>query len=61
MTRDLRAIFTAADEAAAAAVLEAFAGQREARYPAITKLWRGRPRAPWIEVRIIEPGTRVAL
>jgi putative transposase len=40
LTRDLRPIYTAADEAAAAAALEAFAGQWEGRYPAIVKLWR---------------------
>src|SRR5262245_2150576 len=40
LTKDLKLIYTAADEAAAAAALEAFAGQWEARYPAIVKLWR---------------------
>ena len=43
LTRDLRPIYTAAGEsaaAAAAAALEAFAGQWEGRYPAIVKLWR---------------------
>jgi transposase-like protein len=33
-------VSTAADEAAAAAALEAFAGQWQGRYPAIVKLWR---------------------
>ncbi len=45
LTRDLRAIYTAADEAAAAAALETFAGQWEDRYPAIVRLWR----AHWAE------------
>jgi transposase-like protein len=45
LTRDLRPIYTAADESAAAAALEAFAGQWEGRYPAIVKLWR----AHWAE------------
>jgi len=45
LARDLRPVYTAADEAAAAAALEAFAGQWEARYPAIVKLWR----AHWSE------------
>src|SRR5690242_7006334 len=40
LTRDLRPIYTAADEDAAAAALEAFAAAWEARYPAIVKLWR---------------------
>jgi putative transposase len=40
LTKDLKLIYTAADEAAAAAALEAFAGQWESRYPAIIKLWR---------------------
>jgi putative transposase len=40
LSRDLRPVCTAADEAAAAAALEAFAGQWEDRYPAIVKLWR---------------------
>jgi putative transposase len=40
LTRGLRPIYTAADESAAAAALEAFAGQWEGRYPAIVKLWR---------------------
>jgi transposase-like protein len=45
LARDLRAIYTAADEASAAAALEAFAGQWEQRYPAIVRLWR----AHWAE------------
>src|SRR5499427_6533414 len=45
LTKDLRLIYTAADEATAAAALEAFAGQWEQRYPAIVKLWR----AHWAE------------
>ena len=40
LARDLRPIYTAADEAAAAAALEAFAAAWEDRYPAIVKLWR---------------------
>jgi putative transposase len=40
LARDLRPVYTAADESAAAAALEAFAGQWEARYPAIVKVWR---------------------
>src|SRR5262249_26741855 len=43
LTKDLKLIYTATDEAAAAAALETFAGQWEGRYPAIVKLWR----APW--------------
>ncbi len=45
LARDLRAIYTAASEAAAAAALADFAGQWEQRYPAIVKLWR----AHWSE------------
>jgi len=45
LTKDLKLIYTAVDEAAAAAALEAFAGQWEQRYPAIVKLWR----AHWAE------------
>ena len=45
LSKDLRAIYTAADEAAAAAALEAFARQWEQRYPAIVRLWR----AHWAE------------
>ena len=40
LTKDLKLIYTSADEAAAAAALEAFAAQWEDRYPAIIKLWR---------------------
>jgi putative transposase len=40
LSKDLRPIYTAADEAAAAAALEDFARQWEQRYPAIVKLWR---------------------
>src|SRR5215467_6547271 len=40
LARDLKLIYTAADEAAAAAALEAFAASWEQRYPAIIKLWR---------------------
>jgi putative transposase len=43
LTRDLKLIYTAADETAAAAALDAFAGQWEQRrYPAIVRLWRAR-------------------
>ncbi len=45
LARDLRLVYTAADEAAAAAALEAFASQWEQRYPAIVRLWR----AHWSE------------
>jgi putative transposase len=45
LTKDLRLIYTAADEAAAAAALEAFANTWEPRYPAIVRLWR----AHWAE------------
>src|SRR5215475_12164131 len=45
LTKDLKLIYTASDEAAAAAALEAFAATWEARYPAIVKLWR----AHWAE------------
>jgi putative transposase len=40
LARDLKLIYTAADEAAAAAALEAFAATWGGRYPAIVKLWR---------------------
>ena len=40
LTKDLKLIYTAADEAAAAAALEAFAERWEQRYPAIIRLWR---------------------
>jgi transposase-like protein len=45
LARDLKLIYTAADEAAAVASLEAFAATWESRYPAIVKLWR----AHWAE------------
>ena len=45
ITRGLRPIYTAADENAAAAALEDFAGQWEDRYRAIVRLWR----AHWAE------------
>ena len=45
LARDLRPVYTACDEAAAAAALEAFAAAWQARYPAIVKLWR----AHWAE------------
>jgi transposase-like protein len=40
LAKDLRTIYTAADEATAAAALEALAATWEGRYPAIIKLWR---------------------
>jgi transposase-like protein len=40
LTRDLKPIYTAVDEAAAETALEVFAEQWEQRYPAIVKLWR---------------------
>jgi len=40
LTRDLKRIYTAADEAAAAAALDAFAATWEPKYPAIVRLWR---------------------
>jgi putative transposase len=40
LTRDLRPVYTAADEQAAAAALDAFAAAWEGRYPAIVRLWR---------------------
>ena len=40
LSRDLRPVYTAADEQAAAAALEAFAATWEDRYPAIIRLWR---------------------
>ena len=40
LSRDLRPVYTAADEQAAAAALEVFAGQWGDRYPAIVKVWR---------------------
>jgi len=45
LAKDLRPVYTAADEAAAAAALEAFAAAWGDRYPAIVKLWR----AHWAE------------
>jgi transposase-like protein len=45
LTKDLKQIYTASDEAAAAAALEAFDGRWGERYPAIIKLWR----AHWSE------------
>jgi transposase-like protein len=45
LSRDLRPVYTAADEAAAAAALEDFAAAWQDRYPAIIKLWR----AHWAE------------
>jgi putative transposase len=45
LTQDLRPIYTASDEAAAAAALEAFAATWQDRYPAIIKVWR----AHWTE------------
>jgi len=45
LTRDLRPIYTAADEQAAAAALEDFAAAWGDRYPAIVKVWR----AHWAE------------
>ena len=45
LAKDLRTIYTAADEAAAPAALEAFAGAWGERYLAIVKLWR----AHWSE------------
>ena len=45
LARDLRPVYTAPDEAAAAAALENFAAAWEDRYPAIVKLWR----AHWAE------------
>jgi putative transposase len=45
LTRDLRPVYTAADEQAAAAALQAFAVAWEQRYPAIVRLWR----AHWAE------------
>jgi len=45
LSRDLRPVYTAADEQAAAAALEQFAAAWGERYPAIIKLWR----AHWAE------------
>ena len=40
LTKDLRGVYTAVDEAAAVAALEEFAGRWQPRYPAIVRLWR---------------------
>jgi len=40
LSRDLRPVYAAADEAAAAAVLDDFAAPWQDRYPAIVRLWR---------------------
>jgi transposase-like protein len=40
LTQGLRPIYTAADETAAAAALDAFAERWDRRYPAIVRLWR---------------------
>jgi transposase-like protein len=40
LTRDLRPIYTAVDERAAAAALDALAEHWEHRYPTIVRLWR---------------------
>jgi putative transposase len=40
LTKDLRGVYTAVDEAAAATALEEFAGRWQPRYPAIVRLWR---------------------
>ncbi len=45
LTKELKLIYTTADEAAAVAALEAFAAAWGERYPAIVKLWR----AHWAE------------
>ena len=45
LTKDLRPIYTAPDEAAAAAALDEFAAAWGERYPAIVKVWR----AHWAE------------
>src|ERR1700759_2199279 len=45
LARDLRPVYTAADESAAAAALEEFAAAWGDRYPAVVKLWR----AHWAE------------
>ena len=45
LARDLRPVYTASDEGAAAAALEAFAAAWGDRYPAIIRLWR----AHWAE------------
>ena len=45
LSKDLRPVYTAADEASAAAALEDFAAAWQDRYPAIVRLWR----AHWAE------------
>ena len=45
LSKDLRPVYTAADERAAAAALDIFAAAWGDRYPAIVKLWR----AHWAE------------
>src|SRR6266496_4313982 len=40
LTKDLRLIYTAVDEQAAGAAMDAFAEKWSARYPTIVKLWR---------------------
>ena len=45
LTRDLKPVYTAVDEAAAVTALEAFTERWQQRYPAIVKLWR----AHWAE------------
>jgi putative transposase len=45
LTKDLRSVYTAVDETAAAAALEEFAERWQPRYPAIVRLWR----AHWSE------------
>src|SRR5262249_19471071 len=57
LTKDLKLIYTAADEAAAAAALDAFAGQWEGRYPAIVKLWRA-PRGEVTPLPAVPPPRR---
>ena len=42
VARDLRAIYTAPTAEAAEEALEAFAGKWDARFPSISKIWRGR-------------------
>jgi putative transposase len=40
LTKDLRLVYTAVDQATAENALEAFAGRWQQRYPAIVRLWR---------------------
>ena len=40
LTKDLRLVYTAVDETAAAAALDGFAARWQQRYPAIVRLWR---------------------